>query len=597
MLILGINENHNGTAALVKDGRVLACAAEERFTGIKNDVGYPKEAVRYVLEAGNVKSDQLDRVMIAGFDQDPLGLKLKRHTRFTIRDYLDEMYEHWRPKLHEGRDSDFWARAQSNPRLNNREGVHYDFDFLSRTDKRQWLEEFRRQRKKVVSDCLNIPAEKVLFADHHACHSYYAYFAAQIDRSIPTAIVVADGWGDGCNAMIALGNGNDVQEVHKTNMCHLGRIYRWMTLLLGMRPNEHEYKMMGLAPYAKDYISNPAYEVFKSTLVVDGIDFRWNNQPADMFFYFKERFDRMGIRFDGIAGGVQRWVEEMLAEWVGNIMRELKVTQLVYSGGVAMNVKANKVLSELSDVQTFFVAPSPGDESLSMGAAFVGCHPTDEIHPLRDAYLGPAPTDADIRQALLEFDANHCFNLIHDPTPAEIAQYLADGKVFARCVGRGEFGARALGNRSILCDPSKWSNVRKINEKIKGRDFWMPFTPSILSYRAKDYLINKKNLRAPFMTIAMDSSPLAREHLVAAVHPYDFTVRPQVVEQDINPEYFALIQAFEKITGIGALLNTSLNLHGKPIVNTPRDALNTFCSSGLDGLILPSLLILKRDAS
>jgi carbamoyltransferase len=174
---------------------------------------------------------------------------------------------------------------------------------------------------------------------------------------------------------------------------------------------------------------------------------------------------------------------------------------------------------------------------------------------------------------------------------------LADGKVFARCVGRMEFGARALGNRSILCDPSKWSNVRKINEKIKGRDFWMPFTPSILSHRSKDYLVNAKNLRTPFMTIAMDSSALARQHLVAAVHPYDFTIRPQIVEQDVNPEYFALIQAFESITGIGALLNTSLNLHGKPIVNTPRDALNTFTHSGLDGLILPGVLVLKRAAN
>jgi len=594
MIVLGINENHNATAAIVKDGTVLACVAEERFTGIKNDVGYPLLSINYLLESTGTKADQLDSVVIAGFEQDPLGLRLKRHTRFTIKDYLNEMYEYWHPKLIDGKDSDFWERMQLDSRLGDSSGVHYNFDFLQNTPKSQWQEAFREERKRTVIRHLGVAPSNVSFAEHHSCHSHYAYFGAQIDRSVKTAVVVADGWGDGNNATISVAQGNTITEIHKTNMCHLGRIYRWTTLLLGMRPNEHEYKLMGLAPYAKDYIRRPAYEIFADTIAVDGIDFKWKNRPSDMFFHFKQKFERQGVRFDGIAGGLQQWVEEMLTVWVSNIMKQLGTNQLVFSGGVAMNVKANKALADLPEVKNFFVTPSPGDESLSIGAAFVACRDKNEISPISSAYLGPAPTATQVDDALNEFSAQDKFSVIRHPRNELIAQLIADGLAIARCVGRMEFGARALGNRSILCDPSKWSNVAKINEQVKGRDFWMPFTPSILDYRAKDYLVNPKGLRAPFMTVAFNTTELARRDIPAAIHPYDHTARPQIVEKEINPEYFNLIQAFEAITGIGALLNTSLNLHGYPIVNTPRDAMHTFVSSGLDGLLLPDVLVLKR---
>jgi carbamoyltransferase len=157
-----------------------------------------------------------------------------------------------------------------------------------------------------------------------------------------------------------------------------------------------------------------------------------------------------------------------------------------------------------------------------------------------------------------------------------------------------EFGARALGNRSIVCDPSRPDAVRIINEKIKGRDFWMPFAPSILAERRDDYIEGMAEAEARYMTLAFDSRPLAREHLRAAVHPYDFTVRPQIVDREVNPEWHDLIRAFERRTGIGAILNTSFNLHGEPIVCTAADAVSTLCRSGLDGVILPGLLALRR---
>jgi len=200
------------------------------------------------------------------------------------------------------------------------------------------------------------------------------------------------------------------------------------------------------------------------------------------------------------------------------------------------------------------------------------------------------------RKAIDVFVDDPNYIIIDNPDVDMIAGLLVEGKVLGRCVGKMEFGARSLGNRAILTNHSKYENIRIINEKIKFRDFWMPFTPSILAERASDYLINPKDIPAQYMTVAFDSTSLARKDLKAAIHPYDFTVRPQIVTPDVNPEFHALISAFERKTGIGALLNTSLNLHGQPIVCTAKDAVDTLVKSGLDGMIFPGILVLKQYA-
>jgi carbamoyltransferase len=595
MIVLGINEDHNGSAALVQGGKVLACASEERYTRLKNDVGYPRLAIDSILKATGVRPEQIDRVAISTLEQDPVQLKIKRVARYKVSDYVNEMYDYWKPVLLEGRPSDYWDAVQADARLGSPEGVHYDFGFMKRLPREEWPAAFREERQKVVERHLGLPAEKIRFVDHHRGHAYYAYFAAPIDRSRKTAVITADGWGDGCNGSVSLAQGDSVREIHRTSLCNVPRIYRWITLLLGMKPNEHEYKVMGLAPYAKDYVRSPAYEILKETLVVDGLDFKWNVKPSDSYFYFKERFERAGVRFDGIGGGLQHWVEEIVSQWVTNVMTHVGADQLVMGGGLAMNVKANKVLCELPAVKDFFVTPSPGDESLCMGAAFVESAAASIPVPLPTVYLGHEPSAEEVAHAMAQFGAAEKFLVEAVPTPERVAQHLVDGKVLARCVGPMEFGARALGNRSILCDPSKWDHVRKINEKIKSRDFWMPFAATILAERADDYIVNPKGLKAPFMTLAFDGTPLARQHLPAAMHPYDFTVRPQILERKANPGYYDIIKAFEARTGIGALLNTSFNLHGEPIVCTARDALHTFVRSGLDGLLFAGVLLLKKD--
>ena len=262
-----------------------------------------------------------------------------------------------------------------------------------------------------------------------------------------------------------------------------------------------------------------------------------------------------------------------------------------------MNVKNNQVINQIPQIKNFFIPPSGGDESTAIGASYIASIEKSVIPiPLSSAYLGYTITNQEIEDLLdnNKIIDNPYYQVIFNVSPSKIASLLDQNKIIARCAGPMEFGARALGNRSIICNPSCFENLRLINEKIKFRDFWMPFTPTILDYRASDYLINPKNTSASFMTIAFDTTSLARQHLAAAIHPYDFTARPQVLTKDINPDYYAIIEAFAKKTGIGGVLNTSLNLHGQPIDRNASDAWHTFTHSDLDAIILNKTLIIKN---
>ena len=216
-----------------------------------------------------------------------------------------------------------------------------------------------------------------------------------------------------------------------------------------------------------------------------------------------------------------------------------------------------------------------------------------ETLPLTNIYLGPKYNKKQIKNAVEKFKDKYFIQ--KNVSIKDVAEFLAEGYVIARFDGRMEFGARALGNRSILGNPSKMEVVKKINSQVKSRDFWMPFTATILDTRVIDYIKNPKGISCPFMTIAFDSTDLAREHLKAAMHPYDYTVRPQILFKKNNPGYYQLIKEFENITGIGSLLNTSFNLHGDPVVCSPQDALHTFENSKLDMLFIGEMLIKRED--
>ena len=592
MIILGINEDHNSTAVLIKDGEVLYAESEERISRKKNDVGYPFKVIAEAFKETGITPEEIDFVAYAGDQTDPVQMKIKKITNFKIPDYIREMHEYWKPVLLENRSSSFWEDMMKDPRFS--ESAKYDFGFMEKEPKEKWDEAFKKERVNAAVSQTGISPEKVLFINHHLCHASYAYYASPLDLSKKIGVITADGWGDGENASVYLAENGKLKKIHGTAMCNLARVYRYITLLLGMKPFEHEYKVMGLAPYAKDYVSKPAHDVFKETLVADGIDFKWNKKPSDMYFYFKDRLE--GVRFDGIAGGLQKWVEEVIAGWAKNVLSHLKTDSLVYSGGLAMNVKANKTLAELPGLNYFFVPASGGDESNAIGAAFaVSSEKGIAPKAPNNVYLGYGITDSETKELIAKYGIADKYEVVYEASNKQVAEMLSKNKVVARCVGRGEFGARALGNRSILCHPSNFDNIRLINEKIKYRDFWMPFTPSILDYRAKDYLVNPKNLKSPFMTMAFDTTPLGQEHLKAAIHPADFTARPQILEKEANPKYYELIQEFEKLTRVGAILNTSFNLHGEPIVRNAEDAWHTFTESDLDALLLNDVLIIKKD--
>jgi carbamoyltransferase len=284
------------------------------------------------------------------------------------------------------------------------------------------------------------------------------------------------------------------------------------------------------------------------------------------------------------------------------------VKKVALSGGIFMNVKANQVIAALPEVEDLFIFPSCGDETNAMGAAFA-CYaaggreeenksragrPSSFNAPIGPIYWGREASETEMRHALESATAEFNFE-----RPTDIAQhaagFLARGEVVARFAGRAEFGARALGNRSILGHPARSGVIKRINEMIKSRDFWMPFACSMLAERAGEYIVNEKGLRAPYMILTFPTTGKVEE-IENGTHPYDRTVRPQIVERGWNADYHALIEAFAQATGIGALLNTSFNLHGHPIVDTPQEALDVMRKSGLKYLILGPYWVEKKAA-
>ena len=277
---------------------------------------------------------------------------------------------------------------------------------------------------------------------------------------------------------------------------------------------------------------------------------------------------------------------------------------IVEPGGIFMNVKANLLLAKLSAISELFIMPSCGDESNAIGAAYQAYYGSktkikseSTYTPIDHIYLGPEFTSHEMETALQAKGASERYK-VSRPTNLEdhAAALLAEDGIIARMSGRMEFGARSLGNRSILGDPRDYRIVANINKMIKNRDFWMPFAPTILAERAKDYLVNPKELDSSFMMLAFDTTPEGYGCLPAAIHPYDSTARPQILRETDNPAYHRLIRCFEARTGVGAVLNTSFNLHGDPIVCSPTEALETFEKSGLPHLILGEFLVSKRNS-
>lgn len=582
------------------DGEIVACTSEERFSRVKNDDRYPLRAIEAILALANVKPSELDRVVFAGERFDAKAVLVHKYSGFTVEDRLREEREYWYPRLYAGKEIQYLDVFQDKVDV-RQYGAGWDklVDFMRSGNPEEETEFYKRFRQKTACQHLGISPGKVCFTSHHRAHGYYAYYGSPIDKT-KVLIMTADAWGDDKNATVSLAEGSRIQVLSSSNNFQAARLYRSMTLMLGMKPDEHEYKVMGLAAYAKPEYCQGAYRVFKETQVVDGLGFSYQKRPPDLYAYFRAELE--GNRFDAIAGALQQYTEEILVNWSRNALVATGACRIVFGGGIGMNVKAMMEIAKLPEVQELYVCPTPSDESLAIGSAYVWMHdyllaerrdPAEILTPLPHAYLGARASPANVSETLKQFESDPAYRVRTASDPIYLASNLANGKIIGRCVGNAEFGARSLGNRSILADPRDTRVIRRINEGVKSRDFWMPFAPSIISRRADDYLVGRKGMRAPFMTMAFETTSLAQHELIAGLHQADLTCRPQVLEPHQNQAYHDVIEAFERLTGVGGILNTSFNLHGEPIVQTPADAARVFKVSGLDILVLDDWAVEK----
>jgi carbamoyltransferase len=587
MKILSIYWGICSSAAVFVDDKIVAATHEERFTRRKNDDAFPQNAIDYCLREASLTAADLDYAVVASNHQD-YHHQLTRQALWSIDDYLKEQKEYWFPTLYGNKELSYEALFKDNA-----DPSQYPSSYWEKPEGHNFPED----RAKTLADYLGMDHSKAYRIEHHRGHAYYTYYASPF-RNEKVLSFTVDGWGDGLNATIGIFDENGCYErVYETTQCNIGRIYRYMTLLLGMKPNEHEFKVMGLAPYGKEKYAKKALEVFKETLYVDGIDFKWKTKPQDSYFWFKERLE--GIRFDNVAWGLQAWTEELLVDWMRNAVNKFGVRKIVVSGGVAMNIKAMGKIAELPEIEDMFVGGSGSDESLCIGSAI--CHAHDKssdwdasgIQPIESLYLGPEATQKQEDSAVALLDPEK-YQVHKNPSAKDIVELLAKGRIIAKCTGRMEFGQRALCNRTILADPENLRIKEKINSAIKNRDFWMPFAPVVMDRFVEKYIVNPKNIYSPHMTIGFDATDEGYNSMIAACHPADRSARPQILKKEVNPFMYEILEAFEKKTGRGALLNTSFNLHGYPIVNTPEDAVYVLENSGLDGLILNSYLVMKK---
>jgi len=596
MIVLGIQEAHDAGAALMIDGRVIAAAQEERFTGLKGDYGFPRQSIDACLKIAGIRSADIDSVALATHNWNPVLTKIKRNANFSVADWVQEQQDYWKPTLLEGRKVDYYSLFKDRPEF------VYDQTYPTESLLNGYMNPdemtaMRDIRLQVAHRELGVPIDRIRTVTHEDCHTYYAYYGSPIRET--ALALTCEGFGDYSNGSVAIFDKSGRRELARSTENHLGHIYQYITLLLGMKPVQHEYKVMGLAPYANEKYVAAAYKVFERIQKIDGMNIVYDQKPGDLYFHFREALE--GHRFDAIAGAVQRFVEEVLCKWVTACVNQTGVRHLVFSGGVAQNIKACKRIAELAEIDVIYVCPAAGDTSLPIGACYVVSaeqmmRPSGsevQPQPMDTAYLGPAFTPGDATAAIERSRIASRHRIIANATVDDVAARIAEGRIIARCAGRMEFGLRALGNRSILADPRRPETVRKINTAIKYRDFWMPFTPTVLAECQNEYIVNPKGLRSPFMSMAFESTARARRELIAALHPADFTARPQILERSQNRGYHDLISAFYKLTGVGAMLNTSFNLHGEPIVLGPEQAIRTFEKSELDGLLLEDTLILR----
>ncbi|MDC0476541.1 carbamoyltransferase [Alphaproteobacteria bacterium] len=598
MNIIGISEQHEAHACLIRDGKLVYAIAEERLSRIKTDSGFPVKSLKKLLQDTGINSHEIDLVAFSSSSKFIWHNVLKKHAKFAVDDWIQECDEYWKPILIEENSSisrfDFMNAYIDKNHINLEEdpyGVLYRR--VQNCAEEKWEDLGWSARTATVKSVLGLDESKCVRFRHEDCHKSYGYFSSPAYSANKKALIFTlEGGGDDSSATCSIVHpSGKIDEIWSSNDVMVGRLYAYITLLLGMKPGQHEYKVMGLAPYGSAKHAADALSVFRKVNHVIGTKIQNSDTYPDLYFSMQTAL--RGSRFDNIAFALQKYLEETVVEWVTNSCIQHNIYDVVISGGVGQNIKLAKVLAEQKCIRSIWHPPIAGDGSLGIGAAWLGAlENNNQPKSLDNIYLGSEYTKHEIDVALRSIDNNH-LDIVKNYSLDDAATWLAEGKICARFSGRMEFGQRALGNRSIIADPRDLQNVSKINDKIKFRDFWMPFTPTVLDEDADKFLTLNGYNYSPFMTLAYDSNDETRQKIPAVLHPADHTARPQILTREMNVTYFDLLQSFKEITGIGVLLNTSFNLHGEAIVESPSDAIDTFLKSGLDILLFDHVALVR----
>ena len=577
MICLAIHYGHNATAALSINSEIITIISEERITRIKNYTGFPVESLRFI------KSKYLNNTF-------------ENVSKFIFIDELGHTLSYLKKRKF-NKDEKVSSNKSSASKNRNRNIILYNLIpkiLLNPATKLKRLIENKifkniTNQKKLISQIfriypdLSFNLDKITFYNHHEMHALsFRYFFDNLEKD--SLIFTMDGEGDSLSsAVYTFKTDNSLKRISEnSNDFSIGYFYSQATEHLGLKPFEHEFKVMGMAPYGKKEDVERICSKLKHLIWLDN---EGNFKSYVACSLFKYEFYRIfqNEKFQNICGAVQKMTENLILEWVAFWIKKTSLKNIIVSGGVFMNIKACKEVLNQDVVDSLFVVPSSTDESLVLGALWKANNKKSETlknhKKITNLYYGQNFEDK-ASNFIKENNVEKNYRVKKFDEYKELnfyaAQLLSDNKIIGRCSGREEWGARALGNRSIICNPSKLENIRLINSTIKERDYWMPFSPTILGQDEKRYLYNKKEFKADFMTCLFDSTEIAKKELICAIHPVDFTLRPQILQEHQNPSYYDLINKFKEKTGIGGILNTSFNLHGYPNVSTQEDAFKTF---------------------
>ncbi len=595
MRILGVSAfYHDSAAALIENGHILAAAQEERFTRKKHDAGFPAHAISYCLDEAQTSMSEVDHVVF----YDKPFLKFER---------LLETYLAFAPR-------GFQSFKMAIP---------------------IWLKEklFQKDllRKKFQSFDPNIDWQsKLLFAEHHQSHAASAFYPSPFDEAV---VLTMDGVGEWATTSVAIGKGNRLDVIKEMHFPHsLGLLYSAFTYYMGFKVNSGEYKLMGLAPYGEPRFKHIILDNLidlkpDGTFRLDQRYFdyctglRMTNQKFDALFEGPARTpdELLTQKHMDLAASIQAVTEEIVLRLTRSLAKEMRIENLCLAGGVALNCVANGKVLRDGAFKRIWVQPAAGDAGGALGAAlsayylFEGAQRSASTgaDSMRGAYLGPAYADEDVIERLTAAGAN--FTLMSDDQVIEdTVCALSDGKAVGWFQGRMEFGPRALGGRSILGDPRSPSMQKTLNLRVKYRESFRPFAPSVLREDVSQWF--ELDNDSPYMQIVADvvgyrrrtmtndekalfgieKLNLTRSEIPAVTH-VDYSARIQTVHRETNPRYHQLLSKFKAATGCPVLVNTSFNVRGEPIVCTPEDAFRCFMGSDIEVLVIGNCFLKKED--